>query len=704
VRARVPIQDGFVERDGVRIHFEVFGDGPRTVLFLPTWSIVSARFWKFQTAFFSEHFRVLTFDGRGNGQSDRPEAVPAYTDWQFAADAIAVMDATGTDCATIVSFSMGARWALVLLSDHPDRFAEAVFMAPSVSLDPPSPSGAANPFDQVLESYDGWAKYNRHYWHKDYHGFLQFFFPQVFNEPHSSKQIEDCVGWGLDTTPEVLIATVTAGGPDGPDFLERCGRIACPVLVIHGTDDQIIPIAYSERLAEATRGSLLRLEGAGHGPSARDPVRVNQAIAEFLGIPRPPVRTWRRAASRPPRALFISSPIGLGHAQRDLAIARALRLQVPGLEIEWLAQPPVTGVLTRAGEKIHPLSDRLASESAHWEQSAGQHALNAFMAWRQMDEILLANFMVFLEAVRTTPYDVWIGDEAWEVDYFLHENPELKSAPFVFLTDFLGWLPIDRTASSREAALAADYNAEMIAQVTRYPSVRDRSLYIGDYDDLVPERFGPELPYIPEWARAHFTAVGYITPFDPAEYADTRALKIRLGYAPDVPLVMVAVGGTGVGQHLLQKVAAAWPLVHQRMPDARCVVVAGPRIDPASVATSPGMEVRSYVHDLYEHLAAADLGVVQGGLGSTMELTATRRPFIYFPLQGHCEQVYHVAYRLDRYGAGRRLDYAATSVEALAEAMIATIGADTSMYRPYDPRGATRAAAIIAELLVHAPV
>lgn len=399
------------------------------------------------------------------------------------------------------------------------------------------------------------------------------------------------------------------------------------------------------------------------------------------------------------RVLFVSSPIGLGHIQRDLAIVRELRRRVPELEIDWLAQPPVTGVLARNGETLHPLSQYLASESAHWEGAAGEHELHCFYAWRDMDEILLANFMIFLEAARETPYDLWIGDEAWEVDYYLHENPELKTAPFVFLTDFLGWLPVDRSPGSREAFLTADYNAEMIAHVARYKRVRDRALYIGDYADLVPERFGPGLPLIPEWAREHFTAVGYVAPFDPVDYQDTPAVRASLGYDPDQPLVICAVGGTAVGRHLLRKCLAAWPLIGRERPGARCLVVAGPRIDRQSLAHLDGVEVRPYVHNLYEHLAAADLGLVQGGLTTTMELALNRRSFLYFPLKNHCEQIYHVAYRLDRYGAGRRLNYAETSVEQLAEAALAAWGADTRGYRSHTPGAAGRAAALIAELL-----
>ena len=87
------------------------------------------------------------------------------------------------------------------------------------------------------------------------------------------------------------------------------------------------------------------------------------------------------------------------------------------------------------------------------------------------------------------------------------------------------------------------------------------------------------------------------------------------------------------------------------------IAVAGPRIDRASLPHAEGLEVRAYVHDLYRHLAACDLAVVQGGLTTAMELTASKRPFLYFPLKHHFEQSFHVRHRLERYGAGRRMDY-----------------------------------------------
>jgi pimeloyl-ACP methyl ester carboxylesterase/predicted glycosyltransferase len=689
-RARYPDTSGFVERDGVRLHYEVYGAGEPTVLLLPTWSIIHSRHWKMQIPYLARHCRVVTFDGRGNGRSDRPES--GYEEREFAADALAVMDATATERAVLVSLSMGAQRALLLAAEHPERVESAVFIAPAVPLGTPLAPRMGIPFDEPLATDEGWAKYNRHYWLKDYRGFLEFFFGQMFPEPHSTKPVEDCVGWGLETTAETLIATKHAEELDEAAVRELCGRVRCPVLVIQGTEDRITGAGRGIALAEATGGELVLLDGSGHAPHVRDPVKVNLLLREAVAPPPLP-RRWIRGRSRRKRALYVSSPIGLGHAQRDAAIADELRRIHPDLEIDWLAQHPVTAVLEARGERVHPASAYLANESGHIESESAEHDLHCFQAIRRMDEILLANFMVLDDLVSEEQYDVWIGDEAWELDYYLHENPERKRAAYVWLTDFVGWLPMD-DGGAREAFVTADYNAEMIEQIARYPRVRDRAVFVGDADDIVPDAFGPDLPLIRDWTEEHYDFAGYVTGFDPARLGDRAAL----GYRDDERVCIVTVGGSGVGAHLLRRVIDAFPEAKQRVPDLRMIVVAGPRIDPASLRNRDGLEIRTYVHDLYRHLAACDLAIVQGGLTTSMELTANRRPFLYFPLRHHFEQNFHVRHRLERYGAGRRMDFETDGPSEIAAAIAEEIGREVS-YRPVDTGGARRAAELIAEVL-----
>ena len=201
---------------------------------------------------------------------------------------------------------------------------------------------------------------------------------------------------------------------------------------------------------------------------------------------------------------------------------------------------------------------------------------------RRLDEVFVANFMVFHDVVREEPFDVWIADEAWEVDYFLHENPELKRAPYVWLTDFVGVLPMP-AGGEREAFLAADWNAQMVEHVARTPSLRDVSIFIGDREDIVDAPLGPGLPSIAEWTNERFAFSGYITGFEPDEIADREALRRELGYEAHEQVCVVASGGSAAGVHLLERVAAAFPEAKRHVPALRMVVVAGPRIDPARI-------------------------------------------------------------------------------------------------------------------------
>jgi pimeloyl-ACP methyl ester carboxylesterase/predicted glycosyltransferase len=702
MRACQPALDGYVERDGVKVFYEVFGDGEPTVLLLPAWSIVHSRLWKAQVPYLARHFRVVAFDGRANGRSDRPASAAAYADGEYVADAVAVLDAVGVDRAVVAGLSRGGRWALELAADHPDRVLGAVLLDPAVPpLDPPGDPRLVYSFQEELDTSEGWAKFNRHYWLREYRDFLEFFASQMFTEPHSTKQREDMVGWGLETTPETLIRTVEGGPSPSREELEAiCARVRCPMLVVHGDEDAVRSHASGAALAELLGATLVTVGGGGHAPQARDPVKVNlllRELAESVASRPGGRRTWTRALRRPKRALYVSSPIGLGHAERDVAIAAELRRLHPDLQIDWLAQHPVTAVLAARGERVHPASAHLANESSHIVSESAEHDLHVFQAWRRMDEILVANYMVFDDLLSEEPYDLVIGDEAWELDYFLHENPERKRAAFAWMTDFVGWLPMP-DGGEREAALTADYNAEMVEQVARFQGIRDRAVFVGNPDDIVPDRLGPELPAIREWTEANFAFAGYVTGFDPAALADRAALRDELGYRPDEQVCVVTVGGSGVGEALLRRVIAAYPEAKRQAPALRMVVVAGPRIDPAALPRHDGLEVHAFVNRLYRHLAACDLAVVQGGLTTCMELTANRRPFLYFPLRHHFEQNFHVAHRLDRYQAGRRMDYAAGDPDAIAAAITAEIGRPVAS-RPVETDGAARAARLIAELL-----
>ena len=239
----------------------------------------------------------------------------------------------------------------------------------------------------------------------------------------------------------------------------------------------------------------------------------------------------------------------------------------------------------------------------------------------------------------------------------------------------------------------------MIEHVERFPRLRDRAIFVGNPDDIVPDTFGPDLPEIREWTEQHYEFSGYITGIDPGDLANRTELRRDLGWSSDERVCVVTVGGSGVGGHLLRRVSDAYDAARERVPGLRMVVVTGPRLDPDVIAARPGLETHAFVPDLYRQLGASDLAVVQGGLTTTMELTAARRPFLYIPLQHHFEQNFHVRHRLGRYGAGRCVSYdEASDPDWLAQAIAEEIDADVA-YRSVETAGAERAATLLAELL-----
>lgn len=700
MRALEPHRSDYTVRDGVRVHFEVFGTGATTVLLLPPWSIVHSRAWKAQVAYLARHYRVITFDGRGNGLSDRPAGAEAYLTHELVADAVAVMNATDTPRAVIIGFSLGGHVGANLAARHPERVVSAMLIAPAAPFGGQHSLRDMESFLVELGNNEGWARFNYPYWQRDLRGFAEFFFSQCMVEPHSTKQIEDAVGWALETSAETLRDTMLGRYLPQEDGEQVYRLVNRPTLVVHGTKDRIVPIERGQAVASVIGAPLVTLEGSGHLPIAREPVLMNLLMRDFIDrtcATPPKSRTLHRAATRHPRALYLSSPIGLGHARRDLAIARQLRTLRPQLEIDWLTQHPVTGLLERAGETVHPASRLLVSESAHIEHEAGEHDLHVFQALRRMDEILVANFMLFQELVEDGHYDVVIADEAWDVDHFWHEHPQLKRSALAWFTDFVGYMPMPE-GGDHERFLTSDYNAEMLEHIERHPSVRDRSIFVGNPVDIVPGTFGNNLPQIRAWTEQHFDFCGYITGREPGEFGDRESTRQQFGFRADEKVCIVTVGGSGVGEPLLRRIINASADIRRRVPELRMIVVAGPRIDVDRLPRLPGVEIRGYVPDLDRQLAVCDIALVQGGLTTCMELAAASVPFLYFPLKNHFEQNVHVRHRLERYGAGRCMNYADAVPEVIAAAIVEELGRSRRSLA-VESDGALRAARLIADLI-----
>ncbi len=677
-----PASDGFVERAGVRCWYAVWGERGPWIAFAPNLQIAHTRMLKATVPYLSQHFRVVTTDGRGNGRSDRPAQKDAYSFDAYYDDFVSVLDAVGIDRVALVGISAGAMTSLRLAAEQPGRVSHVIVAGGFGQSLIDEPQAAARARANLAAMRDDWPAY------------LDAFFTMLFPEPHSTKPFEDGVRFGWASSGETIAHA--AEGWLGNDVRALARRVTCPTLVIHGDDDRRVDHTNGREIHDLVAHSrLLTIGGGGHITAARDPVKFNQAVRDFVD-PRPRSGTWTRAMRRPRRALFVSSPIGLGHAQRDLAIARELRKLLPDLQIDWFTVDPAASYLVREGEHVHPITRRLANESRHFEHVAGEHDLSAFFALRTMDEIMVNNFMTFSDLMEEEHYDLVIGDEAWEVDHFYHENPEQKRQPYVFLTDFVGCLPMGD--GEREAFLCADRNADEIEHVARYPYVRDAAIFVGNPDDVTDAPFGPGMPSIRAWTDRHFSYSGYTLPFDPAALADTDALRTRLGYRRDERIAIAAVGGTGVGYHLLQKIAQAFPAMKREEPALRMVLVAGPRIPPGALPALDGLDVVPYVHNLFEHLACCDLALVQGGLSTCMELVATKRPFLSFPLRRHFEQCVHVRRRLANYGADRSVEYDGLTPQALAERALTAMH-EPVRYAPVETHGAAEAARRIAQVL-----
>ena len=284
--ARPPRRSGMaVSADGVRIAWDEFGAGDPTIVLLPSAPIVHSRQWKGQVHDLSRRHRVVTFDGRGNGRSDRPADPDAHRDERYVADLELVLDATGTDRAVLVGLCGDGVWRAVrLAAEQPDRVLGIVAFAVGVPfISPPHPWRTAWSFDDEPTVDEGWALVNRQVWRRDYPAFTRFFFSAITSEPHSTKAIEDAVGWALDGSVDAMLGDADAPLDLGREDVEAiCRRVRCPMLLVHGTEDHCQPPARAQRLAELTGAPLVVVEGADHMIPGRHPVLANLLIRDFV--------------------------------------------------------------------------------------------------------------------------------------------------------------------------------------------------------------------------------------------------------------------------------------------------------------------------------------------------------------------------------------------------------------------------------------
>jgi pimeloyl-ACP methyl ester carboxylesterase len=249
--------------DGTGIAWYRYGGGERAILFVPTWNIVDARVVGHQVAALEPHATVVTYDPRGAGASGRPGR--GYDFPLHAADALAVLDATGIDHVALVTASRGMNAAVLLTADAP-RFDRLAVVAPYMKLE----AEPASPDPERLEALG-----------TDWPGFIVPFMHNVFTEPDSADVIAEMIAIGLEATPEIAVTQEVELDWTRPARL--LGTVTCPTLVVHGEADAAVPVALARSIVAVMPSARLEvIPGGGHRPDIRTPELVNPLLLKFL--------------------------------------------------------------------------------------------------------------------------------------------------------------------------------------------------------------------------------------------------------------------------------------------------------------------------------------------------------------------------------------------------------------------------------------
>jgi UDP-N-acetylglucosamine:LPS N-acetylglucosamine transferase len=396
------------------------------------------------------------------------------------------------------------------------------------------------------------------------------------------------------------------------------------------------------------------------------------------------------------KILYVSGSIGLGHITRDLAIAKQLRRQLAEAELSWLACHPATLLLNEAGEKLLPEADIYANANIHAENIAKGFEMSTLKYALNEIKILKHNLNIYKKIFNREKYDLVISDEGYDLITILAMKFIRLEAPFVMIYDFLGMDSVTNNPFEKLLLNTVNYTWTKWDRKL-FSGEKNLALFAGEIEDVPDKRLGFILPNRREHARKFYNFTGYVLPFDPAEYTNKTKIRTKLGYGSE-PLIICSIGGTSIGKDLLELCAQAYPIMKQKVPDLRMVLICGPRLATDELKVPREIEVKGYVPALYEHFAASDLAIVQGGGTTTIELTVLNKPFLYFPLAMHCEQQIHVAGRLARHQAGIKMVYSQTTPETLANMVIANLGKEVN-YPSIPVNGAEKTAQFISKLI-----
>jgi predicted glycosyltransferase len=398
------------------------------------------------------------------------------------------------------------------------------------------------------------------------------------------------------------------------------------------------------------------------------------------------------------KIVYISGSVGLGHVQRDIRIARELMAMRKDLEILWLAGHPANEVLEGEGLRLLPeCAERDVGTSVIEQLAGGSQEVNMTAILYNVRKLRRYDRAIgqILQILQREKPALLIADEAYELTGGYAAHPQAPWPRIVFMWDFVKVYP--GSASLRDRLVTRKVNQGWDKAFRSAPDDLWTDIFLGDLEDVPDERLGWGMMNAREGVAKRFKVAGNPVQFDPEPFLDKGAVRARLGYGPGHMLVC-SVGGTSVGRDLLQLCVDAFPLIRRVLRDVRMLVVKGPRMTEDLRDVPEGVEVKGYLPKLYEHFAAADMAIVQGGGTSTLELSVLRKQFLYFPLKGHSEQEINVARKLERNGLGIKCSFEGMSPERLAELVVENIDKPVS-YPSLSSQGCRRAAETIAGLI-----
>ena len=503
------------------------------MLLLPTWSIVHSRFWKAQIPYLARHCRVVTFDGRGNGRSDRPGGRRGLHRRR-----VRRRRARGDGRDRHRARGAGRRsragrcGATILAAEHPERVERHRLHRARrcrCARSHPERDGLRvrraarhrRGLGQVQHATTGCGTTTTSSSSSS---------RKCFTEPHSTKQIEDCIGWALETTPETLADTTRGIGARRQRALARDVRARA----LPDARDPRRRRTWSARTRRARRwprrpaAQLVTLEGAATCPNARDPVQGQPAAAR---VPR--ARRRRRPAgaraqlAAPARAVHLLADRARPRPARRRDRRRAAQARTPtsrstgspSTRSPRCSRRAASGSIRRAPSS--PASRRTSSPSPPSTTCTASRRCGGWTrSWSRTS-------WSSTTSSRDEPYDLWIGDEAWELDYFLHENPELKTAA-LRVADRLRRLAAD--ARRRRARGGPDRRLQRRddrADRALPARARPRRSSSATPTTSCPDASGPACRAIREWTEQHFSFAGYITGFDPADARRPRRAARR---------------------------------------------------------------------------------------------------------------------------------------------------------------------------------